>query len=617
MPNARSKKLAVDRLRWTLLAALSGVTAGTVACAGRSERSDTNSEAGESNDSGRGGASGGSQSKSTGGSGPSAGKGSTSGGASGSVSTGGSSSAGKGSGGTAGAPGGSGGVATGGSGGVGTGGSAGEAPEGCAAAASYTDEGGNLVYCGDSHSVNRPTATACAIPDRYGPSEGDAAGADGAAGAVNEPFPPECASDLDCVASANGFCILEMVQDYPSYRCQYACGEDNDCASSEICVCEPSYVRAVGEEEFTLGTCRTATCSTNDECESGLCLSPVDANCGTPRPGAFHCASPLDECHGPEDCFAPDQCQYAGNHFACIARPTCGRPFVVHGAARVASAIEGGGWAEALPCTGSPAELSASERAEVANHFVAAGLMEHASIAAFARFALQLLALGAPAELVADATAAMQDETRHAKLCFGLAARYGESAVAPGPLELGGAFEAVDLLAISDLVISEGCIGETGAALEVAWAAEAAAEPALRELLRDIADDELRHAALAFRFVAWAAERDARIGELFAQRVAEARAFARGRERALRPESSRGAALLARHGVLGEATRAEARRRALDEIVLPAATGLGERGRQRTSSMTVELRGRGVSRSDATTAAAAPVTFGRTFRIHS
>jgi hypothetical protein len=152
--------------------------------------------------------------------------------------------------------------------------------------------------------------------------------------------------------------------------------------------------------------------------------------------------------------------------------------------------------------------------------------MEHASIAAFARFTLQLLALGAPPELVADATRAMADETRHARLCFGLASRYAGHDVGPGPLDVGGALGAVTLLDVVELVVDEGCVGETAAALEAAWDAETAADPVERDVLSVIAEDEARHAALAVQFVAWAAHRDARVLERVAHQLERARATA-------------------------------------------------------------------------------------------
>ena len=60
-------------------------------------------------------------------------------------------------------------------------------------------------------------------------------------------------------------------------------------------------------------------------------------------------------------------------------------------------------------------------RDAVVKAWTTAARAEHASVASFARFTLQLLHLGAPADLVADAQQAALDEVRHARLCFGVA----------------------------------------------------------------------------------------------------------------------------------------------------------------------------------------------------
>ena len=134
--------------------------------------------------------------------------------------------------------------------------------------------------------------------------------------------------------------------------------------------------------------------------------------------------------------------------------------------------------------------------------------MEHASIAAFARFSLQLLSLGAPSELVEACTAALADETAHTKLCFGIASAYAGRALGPGPLDVAGSLDVTSLVDIVDLVIAEGCLGETGAALEALEAANTAADPVIVAAYAQIARDEQRHAELAFRFVRWALDRD-------------------------------------------------------------------------------------------------------------
>jgi hypothetical protein len=582
-PTSRSKDLAVERLTWTLLAALSGVTVGMTACSGRSERTEDASGAGDSGSSGRGGSSGygGTSSKSVGGTGnvPATGGtttatgGTTSGGAtSGGATSGGATSGGAESGGTNAAGESSagssseGGAENAGSGGTGTGGSS---PR-CEGGRAY----GELELCEGSF-VHRPQVTSCAVPERLGPSDGGAGGTPGTAGTGGTDSGPthQCDTDLDCVAYPHGFCLLTVADPAPPVRaCTYACTSDSDCNQGAICACSDEFERDDGTT-VALGICRPATCASDADCgEGALCISPVDAFCGPLRPSAFHCQSPGDACAGPADCGISNYCTHDGSNFQCIQRPACGRPFVVQGAARVAGFAAAGDWAEGS-LGAFPSELSVELRAEVARYFAEAGLMEHASIAAFARFSLQLLALGAPAELVAEAARAMQDETRHARLCFGLAARYGNDDVGPGPLELSGALDQVDLLAVTELVFTEGCIGETSAALEAAWAADAAEAPELRAVLAGIAEDELRHAALAFRFVAWAAGRDARVKPLLARRLREAQLASVD----VAPPVDRSRAVaLARHGVLDTSTRSEARRRALEDIVSRATLSLAE-----------------------------------------
>ena len=136
------------------------------------------------------------------------------------------------------------------------------------------------------------------------------------------------------------------------------------------------------------------------------------------------------------------------------------------------------------------------------------GQMEHASIAAFARFSLQLLALGAPPSLVESCTQALADETTHTKLCFAIASAYAGHALSPGALDVERCLEASSLLDVVDLVLVEGCVGETVAALTALECADAECDPAIRAVYARIARDEQSHAELAFGFVRWALERD-------------------------------------------------------------------------------------------------------------
>jgi hypothetical protein len=379
-----------------------------------------------------------------------------------------------------------------------------------------------------------------------------------------------CETDADC--GSNGYCALSVF-DY--FECVEAeCQTDADCPEGRICACND--VSEVGG----LGKCHVASCTTDGDCEGrALCVSPMyHGGCYGTETSQFHCQSTADECWGTDTCAGnPGECarDQASSRFVCIAGEACGRPFLVDGVARRARAVSASEWSLIDEHASTPADLSEDERRVVARHFVEAALMEHASIAAFARFVLQLLGLGAPPHLVEGATRAMADETCHAQMCFGLARRYGAPTLGPGPLAMEGALARVELLDVALLVIAEGCVGETVAALEAAWAADEAEVPEVRRALETIAEDEARHAALAFRFVAWAAERDDRVPALLEQYLAEARRRGAGppEDDDSLPERSR---RLARHGVLDPSARREARRRALDEII-PAIVGVPAR----------------------------------------
>ncbi|MCR4302308.1 MAG: hypothetical protein NUV51_11910, partial [Sulfuricaulis sp.] len=110
-------------------------------------------------------------------------------------------------------------------------------------------------------------------------------------------------------------------------------------------------------------------------------------------------------------------------------------------------------------------ELTSDQRAQLADYWLVAARMEHAAVGAFARFVLQLLAFGAPADLVEASQRAMVDETRHAKICFALTSVYAGCDVSPDKLSLNNAFDESSPREVLEAVIREGCIGECLAAL--------------------------------------------------------------------------------------------------------------------------------------------------------
>lgn len=182
-----------------------------------------------------------------------------------------------------------------------------------------------------------------------------------------------------------------------------------------------------------------------------------------------------------------------------------GRPFLVDGQAIAAEVRRGeDGWLD-TSLRARLDGLGAEARATLAAAWTKDGRFEHASVASFNRFAFELLAAGAPAELIELAFAAALDEVRHARLCLGLASAYAGEPIAIGPFPFAGRVEVTDDLAdIAARAVREGCIDETLAALEAEERLSRSDDPAVRGVLAIIAEDEARHAELAWRTVAWA-----------------------------------------------------------------------------------------------------------------
>jgi hypothetical protein len=251
---------------------------------------------------------------------------------------------------------------------------------------------------------------------------------------------------------------------------------------------------------------------------------------------------------------------------------TCpGRPFTVDGRERLADARSSDAWLHAM----HPAVdvLSARERAVLADAWTECALFEHASVASFARFVLQLLAVGAPARLVARAQQAMAEELAHARAFFGLASAYAGRNIGPGTLPVEGSLaHADDLAHVAAAAASEGCIAETISALQIAIAADRARDPAVADVLHHIAEEELRHAELAWAFVGWALQR----GDASVRRAVQA-VFAdvtRSIPRGPRLPSDISESVLAAHGQLPPRTHLGLARDALTALVLPAAREL-------------------------------------------
>lgn len=380
-----------------------------------------------------------------------------------------------------------------------------------------------------------------------------------------DPATTECQYDADCTEMPNGYCSVpnyiggDAPQSTNAY-CSYGCTTDADCSDGSICVC--------GDP---VGHCAQATCTSDADCAPGFHCASHDPSqgCGSE---AFACQKSADACLVDADCesglCAVDEA--TGVRVCSPGGCAIGRPFLVDDVARVAGTEARTDW---LACGLEPrlADLTPELRQRLSREWTRAAQLEHASIAAFARFLMELLAFGAPSELVAETVSAIEDERQHAELCFTLASAYADQGLGPALLDVRGALETPSLARSLATAVREGCIGETVAALEASELAEHVADPLLRQVLERIAADERRHAELAWKFAHWALSQDPGLAALLSAELEVVRdeldAYS---PLTLGPHAPE----LARAGVMPEALRAAVRDAALRQIVEPGLSGM-------------------------------------------
>jgi hypothetical protein len=338
--------------------------------------------------------------------------------------------------------------------------------------------------CAGGYMRRRAQATCPTFLPR--PGNGVCAVFDGGAG--------ECNSDSDCASDPLGHCEAWAADGGlpQTCACIHGCRVDTDCSAGEVCLCGTP-----------IGQCVPATCSTGASCAAGCdCISSsAGSGCGP----QYDCQTPQDECASPMNCEAGQvECADYGGRHTCQGYNYCGvgRPFLVDGAPRLASTTARADWSDRR-LSPDTSGLSPSARWSLADHWTRTALMEHASVAAFARFTLQLLALGAPSALVAASSQAMADETEHARMAFALASAYEGRDVGPDALPIDGSLDGADLDSFVATLLREGCIGETSAAVEAREMLGVTRDPVVRDVLEKIARDETRHAELAWQTLAW------------------------------------------------------------------------------------------------------------------
>jgi len=379
-----------------------------------------------------------------------------------------------------------------------------------------------------------------------------------------------CASDAECSDGPNGKCAhyegFDLGGATTYCGCAYPCSTDSECQDGTVCVCA-----GVVPSNNAWPYCATAACTTDKDCPSGECgISAYNDGCGINVELA--CRAGDDPCRLDAECAEGYQCvtsYITPGEWACqTTNCAIGRPLMVSGQARTAGRTARSDWSD-VGLAPDTTTLAADVRGALALTWRDVAALEHASIASFARFSLELLSLGAPPELLAGAQQAATDEIAHAQIAYALASAYAGRALGPSPLDMTGVAPATSRSAITFALVYEACVGETLGAAEARGLAGMVSDPALAATYARIADDEGRHAELGWRTLGWllrGASDDLRaVAEAaFEKAIADMSVDPRVASDVVAPE----------HGLLSSSMLGALRRQALTEVVTPCARAL-------------------------------------------
>lgn len=149
-------------------------------------------------------------------------------------------------------------------------------------------------------------------------------------------------------------------------------------------------------------------------------------------------------------------------------------------------------------------QLSDSVRSVLIDLWRARTLSEHRSVSIFATYTLDLLAAGAPAEVLSLACRASLDEVRHAELFAKLTRCYSgvEETPSPGISVMPEAPEhtMTELAAIEALHLCVGAESYSAALLHTLFSN--AKDPVVRDVVAIVLADEIHHARMGWAFIA-------------------------------------------------------------------------------------------------------------------
>lgn len=349
------------------------------------------------------------------------------------------------------------------------------------------------------------------------------------------------------------------------------CTTDDDCGVGSVCIGDD--IAGVGNDQ---AFCIEADCETSADCDSAECgLSSYDDGCGPIV--RLTCRTDEDECRSDDNCTdSADQCvtPYWSEAVWVCAGYDCaiGRPLVLEGANGQRNGIV----ADIRIAPGQVSHIDGLDhetRSVLAAWWAHVAQMEHASVASFARVTLELMSLGAPPDLLRGVQAAASDEIDHAQLAFQQASRFAGVTLAPAPMATAGVAPRMGAEAVLKGLISEACVGETVGVAEARAALSGCTDASLKAVFTKIIDDETRHAALAWRTLAWLLDQHPELVRVAEETFAEATSALLAGEVISMPDRPE-------WGLLGASRRASLRQEAVLTVVLPCSQAVLSQARR-------------------------------------
>ena len=180
--------------------------------------------------------------------------------------------------------------------------------------------------------------------------------------------------------------------------------------------------------------------------------------------------------------------------------PTEGRPLIFEGVAQAASISLGKAWSKGPLAESSL--LTLKQRQVLSTFWLKTAQMEHASVASFHQFALDLMRFGASPELLIRTNKAILDEVAHAKAAFAITEGLLGQPVSPSEFHMN-IQPTVNVSDFATKVALEGAINETIAVVLASLQRAKCTDFAIQQFLSDVIREEAEHAELAWDTLRW------------------------------------------------------------------------------------------------------------------